>query len=98
MSEYVPEPWAFVLLALAAWRVWKLLADDSILDRPRDWALDHVVSEEFLLCPYCLGFWASLIWWGSWLNWPDGALVVATPWAISAAVGLLGTAWNAITD
>ena len=31
-----PQPWTFALLALAAFRAFKLIADDAILDRPRD--------------------------------------------------------------
>jgi hypothetical protein len=32
----IPEPWEFALLALAAFRIWKLVGDDAVLDRPRD--------------------------------------------------------------
>ncbi len=33
------EPWAFVIIALAAWRVFHLIAKDKILNRPRRWLL-----------------------------------------------------------
>lgn len=33
----IPEPYEFVLLALIAYRAWRLLAEDDILERPRRW-------------------------------------------------------------
>lgn len=39
MNDWVPGWWEFALLAAAAFRLWKLLAEDTILDRPRKWAL-----------------------------------------------------------
>lgn len=35
----IPGEWEFALLAVAAFRIWHLLAEDTILDRPRKWAL-----------------------------------------------------------
>jgi hypothetical protein len=94
----IPEPYELVLLALAAFRVWKLVADDRILDRPRDWLIARMGGDspravywsDFLVCPWCAGFWITLAWWGAWYAWPD-AVIVAVPWAISAVVGLLGS-------
>jgi hypothetical protein len=108
MSEYVPSPWEFTLLALAAFRIWKLLADDTILDRPRDWLTDKIVNPDgrpfrhggeqrahywltFLLCPWCSGAWICLLAWVAWLLAPTAALIGATFWALSAAVGLIGS-------
>lgn len=97
----VPSWWPFVLIALAAFRTWKLVGDDTILDRPRN-ALIRLASKrgrrndralyvhEMLSCPWCAGFWISLGWWGAWLLWPHGTAVAAVPFAVSAAVGLLG--------
>ncbi len=56
----VPSLWSFALGTLAAWRIYKLLADDSILDVPRDWLAERSTKiEKLLACPYCLGFWIS---------------------------------------
>ena len=105
--SHVPEPWEFALLALAAWRVWKLIGDDTILDRPRDRLFERLGGKAsargtywgaFLYCPYCAGFWITLAWWGGWILWPHGVLVAAVPWAISAAVGLLGSVFYAISE
>lgn len=34
-----PDWWEFALLALAVFRVYRLIAEDTILDRPRKWLL-----------------------------------------------------------
>jgi len=87
-----PDPWPFALLALAAYRVWKLIGDDAILDRPRAWAVAKLGPrfDEMIGCPYCLGAWIAFAWWLIWLLLPTAALIVATPFALSAIVGLIG--------
>ena len=56
----VPPAWTFLLGALAAWRIYKLLSVDDILDRPRErLAPEGSRRREFLECPYCAGFWVS---------------------------------------
>ena len=86
-----PNWYALILLALAAFRVWRLLAIDTVLDGPRErlpqsWAW-------FISCPWCLGFWVSLSWWAGYQLWPHAALIVAVPFAVSTLVGLL---WDAL--
>lgn len=95
-----PTWYGLALLALAAFRCWKLVGDDVILDRPRGWAVratkrkwgnaggDYLVA--LLECPWCAGFWISLAWWGGFELSPHWATIVAVPFAISALVGLLG--------
>jgi hypothetical protein len=93
------EPWEFALLALAAFRVWKFLADDDILEPLRDRVLALYESNPqragaiagFLACPWCLGFWVAVIWWVAWLALPTVTLFLATPWALAAIVGLLAS-------
>lgn len=91
----VPSPWVFVLGALATWRLFAVIARDVILDdlgirdrlfpegtKRRDW------SE----CPYCAGFWASLLTTGLWsvaAGWPGVISFLAVWWATSAAVVLI---------
>lgn len=101
----VPGWWASVILALAAWRVFNLLAFDDILDRPRRYItrLGNALEDDkgnwknippgyriglanFLTCPYCLGFWVALAWWGAWQVYPHETLVAATPFMLSAAL------------
>lgn len=72
---------AFVLLTLAAFRVYRLISEDTILDRPRRWLLRMGDWREdgdpvpilyrrewalFLTCPWCLGFWVSGIVLGAY--------------------------------
>lgn len=92
-----PTWWGFTLLALAAFRVWRLIAADTILDGPRERLLragDRRTTrgkklEEFLTCPWCAGFWITLIWWLFWIAWHRWTLVIATPFAINAVIGLI---------
>jgi hypothetical protein len=78
----VPPLWSFALGALAAWRVWKLLAHDDVLDY---WDLRDRVAppgsqrREFLDCPYCAG------WHISFLGTLGFGLLV-TAFAMSAVV------------
>jgi hypothetical protein len=101
----IPDPWEFLLLALAAYRTWRLLAEDTLLDRPREWLLGgppptggatplpgyRVELAYWLTCPFCAGFWWSAAWWGAWLLLDEWALLAATPWAISAVVALVAS-------
>lgn len=98
----IPDWWVFLLLALAAFRVFRLISEDTILDRPRAWLLGYgdwqegqqlpksyrVKWGEWVTCPWCAGFWVSLAWWGAWIVWPHATTVVAVPWAISTIVAL----------
>ena len=76
----IPEPWAFALLALAAFRVWKLIAEDTLLDRP----LRRLREWEAVTCPWCSGAWITVAWWAAWLLWPHGTLVAAVALAVDA--------------
>lgn len=98
----VPGWWASIILALAAWRVFNLLAFDDILDKPRRYVTrlgskwqkegDSIPSEYrirlagFLTCSYCTGAWTALGWWISWQFYPHETLVAATPFMLSAGV------------
>jgi len=102
--KYIPDWFSFVVLALAAYRTWRLIAEDDILNRPRKWLLrlprewadgDEEVDgyrkelHLFLFCPWCAGFWISLAWWGAWMIFGDWATVFAVPWAMSLIVGVV---------
>ncbi|MES2179862.1 MAG: DUF1360 domain-containing protein [Gemmatimonadota bacterium] len=91
MTWAIPNWWAFLLLVLAAYRTWRLLALDTITDPIRHrFVRAESKTEEFLQCPYCFGFWVTLAWWLAWVAWPHWSLVVATPFALSAVVALIG--------
>ena len=96
--------WTLLLLALAAYRIFRLLGHDIVLDRPRakllrlgNWQEGQRTPPgyrsglaEFIICPWCLGFWVTIAWWGAWKLWPHATLWLAFPFAISTLVGLLG--------
>ena len=101
----IPDWYVLILLSLASYRTWRLLAEDEILDRPRNWLLklDPKWREEgdptgpdyreklgnFLSCPWCLGFWITLGWWGAWQIDGFWTTVFAVPMALSALVPLI---------
>lgn len=93
----IPDWWEAVILGLAAWRVFHLLAFDDILNVPRNYisGLSQRATSraggrekvmEFIECPYCFGFWIALAWWGAWYIWPHETLVAGVPFMLSAAL------------
>jgi len=96
----VPGSWEFVLLGLAAFRLWRLIAEDTILDRPRGWVTGRVGEYwgTFIVCPWCSGAWLSFAWWLAWVAWPHGVLVASTPLALSAVVGLIAANIDPVGD
>jgi len=98
----VPNWYELGLLALAAWRVFHLVAFDDILDRPRryvtrlapGWKQEGDATGEnyreglanFLTCPFCMGWWMAIAWWVAWLVFPTETMFVAVPFAISSGV------------
>ncbi len=96
----VPSWWAAALLALAAYRLYRIVGLDKITERPRHWLLDRIHSRRgsgdkwaaFITCPWCAGFWICGILLGlycietAWLGW----FGFAVTWlALSAAVGAI---------
>lgn len=83
----MPSPYEAVLLALAAWRVWHLIALDDITDRPRRYITDGREKVlDFVECPYCMGFWVSLGWVLGFAIDDDVTLWAALPFAVNAGV------------
>ncbi len=88
MTWQIPTWYGTILLALAAYRVWRILAEDTILDRPRDrWFPEGAKRTEFIGCPWCLGAWVAIAWTILWWWQPHWTLVVAFPFALSTVVG-----------
>lgn len=89
-----------LLNGLAAFRLWRLAAVDSITEpfHGRLRASTHPVAQWFdtlVSCPWCLGFWiATGLTWGVW--WLTGAYGVVDAlimmWAASAVTGLIASA------
>lgn len=100
----IPSPWQFVILALASYRIWRLIAEDDPPPLPEwrnrivgaqetagVWTFRRPTLAHMIQCPYCLGFWLSITIWGAWMLWPEGTIVAMTPFAISTSVGLIKT-------
>jgi len=99
----VPSPWIALLLLGASYRIWKLLADDTILNRPRHWLVrlppdweegdplprDYRLElARFITCPWCLGFHVSWVLWLAWEIEPHWTAIFSVPFALSAALGI----------
>lgn len=92
MTWQIPDWYALVLLGLASYRTWRLLAEDTILDSLRDRvAKEGSKVSAFIECAYCFGAWITLGWWLAWVAWPRWSLIIAAPFAINAIVGLVST-------
>lgn len=93
---HVPSWYVSLLLALAAYRCWRICAWDEITEPIRLRIVRYGKKDyrerlaTFVQCPWCLGFWVAVVWWGAWLFWPHAVTVAAVPFAVSVAVGLLG--------
>ena len=98
----IPDWFQLLVLSAAAFRVWRLLAEDDILDAPRrsllrlgNWRQEgdpipancRLGWSRWLGCYWCCGFWVALAWWGAWQWSQHWTMVIAVPWAISALVG-----------
>lgn len=83
------------LLPIARARKWAL--GESVHARSRPAGADDVyiysyrwpVLAELVHCPFCLGFWVSLVTYLAWVFEPRWTLYACVPLALSAAVGLL---------
>lgn len=98
-----PSPFVALLLFGGAFRIYRLLAKDVILDGPRGWALGLAGWQPgapipakyrekwatFLTCPWCMGFWITLAWWLAWQQWPHAITVASVPLSINALLGLV---------
>lgn len=83
----------FAILSLAVFRVTRLLIEDAILEPLRErttFKLDPQSKlRELLECPWCLGFWLSIVAVVLFHFWPVVVIWLALPFAISTVVGFL---------
>lgn len=101
----IPNWYELILLALASWRSYRLASEDEVLSRPRKWLLGLSGWQEgsptplsyreelalFLTCPWCLGAWLAVAWWGLYELQPHWTVVAAVPWSISALLAAFET-------
>lgn len=97
----IPDWYELVLLGIASWRTFNLLAYDKILEGPRrwltrlpyDWDATKELPEEykmkwalFINCPYCAGFWVGVVWFAAWEITPFWTTVATIPFVFNAIV------------
>lgn len=80
----MPSPFEALLLALAAWRVWHLIANDDLTEPLRDRYLKNEAVLDYVECPYCLGAWVAGAWVVAFALWPDGVVWAALVFAVAA--------------
>jgi len=85
---------AFIILALAVYRLAHLFIEDYLLEPFREWVWNRYPPESsklgyILTCYWCLGLWFSLFVVVLYLVLPVPTLIGATILAISAVVGLI---------
>lgn len=99
--DVIPSPYEFVLLALAAYRLWRLISEDEVLEKPRRWlvrlpqtwdegdAIPKQYRNEwalFLTCPWCAGAWVSLVSYIGWMFTIGQAPNVFSEFAVAGGV------------
>lgn len=112
MTVSTPSWWTLTLLALAAYRLWRIVAKDTITEPLRAmigmaddtaFTLSEIVEfsgekmpksrlvylTTLVRCPWCVGFYLSVVVWALWDIEPRWATFLAAPLAISAIVGLV---------
>ena len=83
----MPSPYEAVLLALAAWRTWHLIAQDDLTESLRRHVTDgRDKLKDFVECPFCLGFWVALAWVVAFAVDDDVTVWAALPFAVNAGV------------
>lgn len=95
-------PMTLVVLALAGYRLTRLVVLDTILDGPRDWLLRRLATRphvkapvraklsELLQCVYCVGVWATLAIVAVW-HWAPGLRPGVMVIAVIGAQALLSS-------
>lgn len=83
-----------VLNVGAVYRIARVIARDTILDRPRNAIQNkyHGSLVNLMVCMWCLGFWLSIIavFLTAWRTSHDLWLIAASMLTISAIVGIVG--------
>lgn len=99
-----PGVYQLILLGVASFRIFHLLSEETILDRPRRWLLKLGSWEvgsppasyrhrlgDLITCPWCLGFWVTLALFTSWQLWPEPTTAVCAFISATVVVPLLQT-------
>ncbi|MGL4998065.1 MAG: DUF1360 domain-containing protein [Cetobacterium sp.] len=84
----------FVLLALAAYRLTRLIVEDTIFERPREALFNRFPPEStkigyLFTCYHCMGLWIATFTVVCYILIPTATIIAALVLAISAIVGLI---------
>lgn len=92
---------ALIVLTLAGHRVARVIGWDSITQPWRQrflgydddgkknrWPANRKRLGAFVHCPWCQGFWLSLVIYAAWRWWPEVTLTIASPLAVSSLIGV----------
>lgn len=100
-------PLEFVIVALGAFRLTRLVGWDTITAPLRTRLLGADDSGKptraaprwgaaaFVHCAWCVGVWVAAAVYAAWKIVPDATLIVTTPLAAAAVVGLVAKNWDA---
>lgn len=91
----VLTPWWFLVGVLAAFRITRLLAIDTLLEPWRDRLVDSMPAESKLSylieCPFCVGWWVALAVVFVLAGWGDVGRWALLPWAVAGGQALLAS-------
>jgi hypothetical protein len=80
------------VLGLACFRITRLIVQDTIADRPRNWVIQRSTwLGELVSCPWCASFYVALGAAALFLLWPATAVLLCLPWALAALAALPAT-------
>jgi hypothetical protein len=85
----------FLILALAAYRITRLIVEDTLLEPLRERVWKRFPPETKLgylfTCFWCTGFWVSVLIVAVYLLLPSATIAIALVFALSAVVGIIDT-------
>ena len=91
----IPSPLEFVILALATFRLTRLVIEDRLLDAPRNWFFSKVSPSTQLgylfTCYHCFSVYAGTFVFLCYTIVPTVTLPVACVLALSAVTGFIST-------
>lgn len=93
----VENPIYFIMFALAAYRLTRLLIEDVVAEPLREFVWKRRPTSTkigyLFTCYWCMGMWVSGSWFIFWGIVPEVALVLSLILSISALIGLI-SAWT----